>query len=111
MKITCQACAAKYTIADDKVSGKVVKIRCKKCGATIVVNGSDSSSAAGAMSYVPDQPAAEGWMVNAFHEGVITDETFCWRDGMDDWLPLREIAELSEACSATHAMQAPPPAM
>jgi len=38
MKITCQACAAKYTIADDKVQGKIVKIRCKKCGATIVVN-------------------------------------------------------------------------
>ena len=44
MKITCQACAAKYTIADEKVLGKVVKIRCKKCGATIVVNGNDPSA-------------------------------------------------------------------
>ena len=42
MKITCQSCQAKYTIADDKVLGKIVKIRCKKCAATIVVNGSDS---------------------------------------------------------------------
>ena len=45
MKITCQACAAKYTIADEKVLGKVVKIRCKKCGATIVVNGNDPAAA------------------------------------------------------------------
>ena len=39
MKISCQSCQAKYTIADDKVLGKIVKIRCKKCGETIVVNG------------------------------------------------------------------------
>ncbi len=124
MKISCQSCQSKYTIADDKVSGKVVKIRCKKCGATIVVNGSDGSSA-GAQSYVPDMPTAEGgWMVNvaegdqrtmtddevvaAFQAGVVNDETFCWRDGMADWLPLREIEQLSEACNATSALQAPP---
>ena len=45
MKITCQSCQAKYTIADDKVLGKIVKIRCKKCSSTIVVNGSDPSGA------------------------------------------------------------------
>ncbi|MDB5219989.1 MAG: virulence associated protein, partial [Myxococcaceae bacterium] len=28
MKIQCQSCQAKYTIADEKVLGKVVKIRC-----------------------------------------------------------------------------------
>ena len=44
MKIACQSCQAKYTIADEKVVGKVVKIRCKKCGSTIVVNGQDDSS-------------------------------------------------------------------
>jgi predicted Zn finger-like uncharacterized protein len=41
MKITCQSCASKYTIADEKVAGKTVKIKCKKCGATIVVNGNE----------------------------------------------------------------------
>ena len=51
MKITCQACAAKYTIADDKVLGKIVKIRCKKCGATIVVNGNDPSASAGGAGF------------------------------------------------------------
>ena len=43
MKISCQSCQAKYTIADEKVLGKIVKIRCKKCGATIVINGNESS--------------------------------------------------------------------
>jgi predicted Zn finger-like uncharacterized protein len=39
MKIACEACGAKYTIADDKVRGRKVKIRCKGCGTPIVVDG------------------------------------------------------------------------
>ena len=39
MKIACEACGAKYTIADDKVRGRRVKIRCKGCGTPIVVDG------------------------------------------------------------------------
>lgn len=44
MKIICENCSAKYSIADEKVQGKVFKIRCKKCGESIVVRG-DSSKA------------------------------------------------------------------
>ena len=40
MKIVCEACQAKYSIADEKVRGKVFKIRCKKCSHVIVVRGS-----------------------------------------------------------------------
>src|SRR5690606_22445969 len=29
MKIVCDSCGAKYSIADEKVAGKVFKIRCK----------------------------------------------------------------------------------
>lgn len=39
MKIVCDACGAKYSIADEKVAGKVFKIRCKKCSNIIVVRG------------------------------------------------------------------------
>ena len=38
MKITCQSCQSKYTVSDEKVQGKTVKIKCRKCGATILVN-------------------------------------------------------------------------
>ena len=41
MKIVCESCNTKYTIADDKVRGKVFKIRCKKCQNVIVVKGTD----------------------------------------------------------------------
>jgi len=47
MKIVCDACQAKYSIADDKIQGKAFKIRCKKCNHIIVVRvGADGASAA-----------------------------------------------------------------
>jgi predicted Zn finger-like uncharacterized protein len=46
MKISCQSCQSKYNVADEKVQGKIVKIRCRKCGATIVVNATATSAAA-----------------------------------------------------------------
>jgi predicted Zn finger-like uncharacterized protein len=119
MKIACQSCQAKYTIADEKVLGKVVKIRCKKCSATIVINGNESQGAeapqdAGVLDFTG--PASnEQWTVNVAdgdqrtmvaaeivkecRAGVITDETYCWKDGMADWLPLREIEQLYGAAN------------
>ncbi len=44
MKISCQSCRRNLAIADEKVLGKIVKIRCKKCGSTIVINGNESGS-------------------------------------------------------------------
>jgi predicted Zn finger-like uncharacterized protein len=46
MKIVCENCSTKYSIADEKVRGKVFKIRCKKCGHIIVVKGTGAAAAA-----------------------------------------------------------------
>src|SRR4051812_3268047 len=45
MKIVCDNCATKYSIADEKVRGKVFKIRCKKCSHIIVVRGGEGAAA------------------------------------------------------------------
>ena len=45
MKIVCENCSTKYSIADEKVRGKVFKIRCKKCGHIIVVKGTGMAAA------------------------------------------------------------------
>lgn len=37
MKFYCDNCGAKYQISDEKVRGKVLRIRCKKCSAPILV--------------------------------------------------------------------------
>ena len=117
MKISCQSCQAKYTIADEKVVGKIVKIRCKKCGATIVINGNEEAAAGGGGGVAEDYTAQgdEQWTVNVaegdqrtmtvqeivqeYKGGVVTDDTYCWKDGMNDWLPLREIESLYSACT------------
>jgi len=152
MKITCQSCQAKYTIADEKVAGKTVKIKCKKCGATIVVSGSDgagqgpiaSSGAAGAPLAAPPGDDDEGdgatrvftegvpgggndeWTVNVtdedqrtltaaqilyeYQRGVVTDDTYMWKDGMADWLPLSGVPELMRLVAGRGSAPAPRPA-
>ncbi|MFN0062610.1 MAG: AgmX/PglI C-terminal domain-containing protein [Myxococcaceae bacterium] len=37
MRFVCDSCRAQYTISDDKVGAKGVKVRCKKCGFVILV--------------------------------------------------------------------------
>ena len=118
MKIQCQSCQAKYTIADEKVLGKVVKIRCKKCSSTIVINGNEqphADDAIGASTDVFDYASQSNdpWTVNVadgdqrtmtiqeivaeYKTGVVNDETYCWKDGMADWLPLREVEAIAIA--------------
>ena len=119
MKITCQACQSKYTIADDKIQGKVARIRCRKCGATVLVDasaggGSNGSGAASGDTWMVS--VAEGdqrtmslqEVIDAYNSGVITGDTFLWKDGMGDWLPLSEVAEIVEALNAASGDAAAP---
>lgn len=123
MKISCPACSAKYSIADDKVQERLAKIRCRKCGATIVIDGKTSPpnvyTAAGDSAEVSAPPAAadggteysidfgEGdqrnmpvrEIVAAYKAGQITTETYVWADGFSDWKPLSEVPELAAAVS------------
>jgi predicted Zn finger-like uncharacterized protein len=140
MKIVCDACQAKYSISDDKVQGKVFKIRCKKCSNIIVVRGG-----AGAAEPAP-APAQEKdtrvydygyegsgeapppgdneavWHVvinqdqvgpmtaaevqQRFAGGDIDAETYAWREGFADWIPLSQVdafADLVASGSTTTA--------
>src|SRR4051812_29075412 len=70
MKIVCDNCATKYSIADEKVRGKVFKIRCKKCSHIIVVRGGadgnvEASSREPATSDAGGFPGDEGQTIAA----------------------------------------------
>lgn len=54
MKITCNSCGSKYTIADAKVQGKKVKVRCKGCKESILVDGTKIGSDGSAGSTADD---------------------------------------------------------
>ena len=124
MKIVCDACQAKYSISDDKVQGKVFKIRCKKCSNIIVVRGGagrrrsrtalrtgegharlrlrlrrrPAATPAGdeaVWHLVIDQdqvgPMTVAEVQQRFAAGEVDAETFTWREGFADWLPLAQV--------------------
>jgi predicted Zn finger-like uncharacterized protein len=119
MKITCDSCGSHYKIADDKVRGRRVKVRCKSCGKTLVVDGAaDGAGAAAEAGPVGTALAGGGvspdtWSVNlnesdqrtmttaeivaGYRAGWVSPDIYVWRDGMTDWTPLMEVPELSEA--------------
>jgi predicted Zn finger-like uncharacterized protein len=119
MKIVCEACQAKYSIADDKVRGKVFKIRCKKCSHVIVVRGAGegASGASGEFATSPSSapdlaldagwhivvdgeqvgPLSEGDIKSRLVRGEITPETYIWKEGLADWVKIATLAEFASA--------------
>ena len=131
MKIVCDACSAKYSIADEKVKGKVFKIRCKKCSNIIVVRGNAGAAAeepapAGQFDqketrvydYGGDQggeappggddavwhvvidqeqvgPITVAEVSQKFAAGEIDAESYIWREGFADWLPLAQVPDFA----------------
>ena len=107
MKIVCKNCQAKYLIADGKVAGKRVKIKCKKCGEVVEFEGPALAHS------VPLGPApvpfhelaamAAAEELNIGIDGVptgpikladlpalvaaqkVSEESFVWIEGFADW--------------------------
>lgn len=179
MKISCPTCAAKYSVADEKIQSRLAKIRCRKCSATIVIDGMTTpasvyigdpgaptpsgpppgdapegpgarpsgasfSTPAGASNPVtfsspaaaasvpaggptlpsePVGPAADEYavdiadndqrnmtihqIVGAYNEGLVTADTYIWKEGMADWQTLAEVKVVADAIQAAARPVAP----
>ncbi|MBV1861482.1 MAG: zinc-ribbon domain-containing protein [Nannocystaceae bacterium] len=120
MKIECDKCAAKYSIADEKVRGKTFKIRCKKCSNVIIVR--DKGVAADAADVAGDADAdqgAPGWhlAINGetvgplaeddvrarYGAGEIDKDTAIWQEGFEDWIPLGDVPSFADLPDGGHA--------
>ncbi|MDI7268764.1 MAG: GYF domain-containing protein, partial [Myxococcota bacterium] len=136
MKITCPTCSARYSIDDGKVKGKAFKFTCKKCGQTHVYRGTADGGVTAAheaaASYRPaPQPAGPGpddpvWHVAVGEEqqgpytteqineyiraNEIDPESYMWKEGMEDWLPVADVQEFAALWAAQQAGAAPPQA-
>ena len=105
MKIVCDSCATKYSIADEKVRGKVFKIRCKKCSHIIVVRGGESAPEAavapaeGGWHLVIDGeqvgPIADADVRTKIERGDVKGDTYTWREGFADWVKLSAVPEFA----------------
>ncbi len=133
MKIVCEACQAKYSISDDKVRGKVFKIRCKKCSQVIVVKGTgDGADAAGefsgasvsgsAMDAVSegaawhvvingDQvgPLADSDVRTRMGRGELSSDSFIWKEGFSDWVKIASLGEFADMVAPAPAAPAAAP--
>src|SRR5690606_18282541 len=112
MKVSCQSCGAQYNLPDDKVRGRKAKVRCKKCSAQIIVDGTtvgeddDDEATRVMMSPALSSSGEPMWTVNlsdeeqldmtesellaGWREGRVTEDAYVWREGMDEWLPILE---------------------
>ncbi len=110
MKIVCESCGAKYSIADERVSGKVFKIRCKRCSEVIVVRGDQPAPVAEAPAAfaTPAQdviwhvvvdgeqagPYSPGQLGEMLTSGAVDWDAYVWTEGFDNWAPMRDVADL-----------------
>lgn len=110
MKIECDKCGAKYSIADEKVRGKTFKIRCKKCSNVIIVR--DKAASSGAVSGAAPEATDPGWHLaingetvgpipesevrQRYQAGEIDRDTAVWQEGFEDWVPLADVPTFSD---------------
>jgi hypothetical protein len=119
VKFLCERCKAKYQIPDERVSGKTVRMTCRRCAHVIEVRAAIESAAAPSperaplatdLARVKPAPRATEWFASIdgasvgpvpaselrrrANDGSLTESTLVWRDGWDDWRPVAAVPAL-----------------
>lgn len=105
MKAVCDTCGARYRIPDEKAAGKVLQIRCRKCGNIFKFEGktapSRPKSPKGDWFFAIDGesfgPYTERELRTRFEAGKLGLNTHVWKEGFSDWLPVVEHPEFAAA--------------
>jgi Meckel syndrome type 1 protein len=106
MKLSCTTCQARYNLADEKVVGRIVKIRCRKCGAIIVAEGAPPQE---------DEPTTVTPVPTGLRTGQRNEESVLFSlSALDARLPATpsprdESSGLIDLQTLTAAMQRPEP--
>jgi len=162
MRFACEQCQTKYTIPDERVRGKILKIRCKNCNCQITISEGGVRTArpmeaAGGDTIIPTKgslpalgeggdatmiggmadffsgpaaaaaPAADDWYISidgatagpmplpelaqrvVAEESTPAHEVFVWREGLGEWLPPADVAEVKAAVAQERRVPAPKP--
>ncbi len=122
MKIVCDSCGAKYSIADEKVAGKIFKIRCKKCSSVLEVRGDQNGTPEEdpstviydhrneALWYVVVEgeqqgPLAPTQLMALFAKGSMNLDSYVWQEGFDDWKVAKDVPEIAQILGTTQSEQ------
>jgi len=101
--LTCENCHKRYSIADDRISGAKVKIRCRGCGHVtrcqpLASEPRRRSSAAGWFVVVDGKqvgPLSKEKLRGHFANQPANQDALVWRRGMPKWKRARELPELA----------------
>lgn len=90
MRHTCEHCHTAYEIADEKVAGRFVKVRCKVCSGTMHVVGVQAKAASTERYWCAIQGQPKGPFsreeVDLFIDlGDVSARTRMWEPGMSGW--------------------------
>ena len=110
MRFACPSCKTRYRIDDGKLSGKVLQIRCKRCGVVIAVQGPQMAGGVSTVSIVeppePEKvwyaginakrvgPMTLGAMEQQIRYGRVQFTTLTWKSPMPQWIPAGDIPDL-----------------
>ncbi|UCH29858.1 MAG: zinc-ribbon domain-containing protein [Myxococcales bacterium] len=122
MKIVCDSCGAKYSIADEKVAGKIFKIRCKKCSSVLEVRGDQTGAHPFADAGAQDSAGEAVWYIvidgeqkgplppielsQLFAKGTVGLDSYVWKESFEDWKVASDVPELAQIFGGA-AAQAP----
>lgn len=137
MNVTCAKCQKRYSIADEKVRGKTVKVRCRQCQNLITVQGPSEAAVEPAPKplwedestrAMPALDLKAAWfaMLKGKQDGPfdvlelearvkakeIGLRTHVWRQGLAEWQRAGEVPELARlfaGVTVTPAEPAPAP--
>ena len=125
MKFYCDSCQTKYSIADEKVRGKVLKVRCKKCSHIITVREAKTPQSSAPVQHSqpreknsppPPPPTAptkiqwhyaiNGESFGPFDEEILQqrfatnelgDAVYVWNETFTEWKRVTEVATFASA--------------
>ena len=121
MKFVCDSCRSRYEIADEKVAGKSLQIRCRNCGHLIRLSAPALAVAPSVGSALGNDAAAVAWhysingevfgpysedeLVDRFQDGRLGDEAYVWQALFAEWKPAIEVPVFSSAIAVGRRSQ------
>lgn len=113
----CGQCQAKYQLPDERVAGKTVRMKCRKCSHLIEVKGPEKAKEEGGplasegwyagIAGKPTGPMSAADLAKKVDEGALDRDALVWREGQDGWKPFHTFADL---VALTVPAKAEPPA-
>jgi len=97
MRFSCDSCGSRYLLADEKVLGRLVQVRCRGCAALITLRDGAPEPPKPARLWFAlvagEQrgPLSDEALQREVDEGRVLSSTFVWHEGMAEWKRLSDV--------------------